>query len=291
MRPGLGLALILSFLAGDRLNAGEGTAEYLGTFVWERPEDYFGGVSGLEVSEDGLSFSAVGDDAQTMIGTFERNGAVIAGIASPWIGGLKDQNGDRLRDTNNDAEGLAIGSDGAWVVSFERRHGLRLYADREANGKPYPTFRMFNDLPFNRSLEALAIDTDGRLYAVAEGRLGDGFPVFRFADGDWSLFDSLSAEEGYQPVGADIGPDGFFYLLERKLRLPYRFGSKVRRFEMSESGLINPVLIFESALGAHDNLEGISVWHDGQSLRITMVSDDNYSRLQQTEFVEYRITE
>jgi len=38
----------------------------------------------------------------------------------------------------------------------------------------------------------------------------------------------------------------------------------------------------------HDNLEGVSVWRDADgALRATLVSDDNFRFLQQTEIVEY----
>ena len=140
-------------------------------------------------------------------------------------------------------------------------------------------------------MEGLAVDGDGTLYAVSEGRLGGGYPVFRFAGGAWSVFDTLPTHGGFRPVGADIGSDGFLYLLERKVRPPFRFASRVRRFEIGASGLENPLVLLESELGQHDNLEGIAVWHDGGALRLTMVSDDNYLWVQRTEFVEYGIIE
>ena len=39
----------------------------------------------------------------------------------------------------------------------------------------------------------------------------------------------------------------------------------------------------------YDNLEGISVWDDGQGIRLTMISDDNFLIVQRTELVEYRL--
>jgi hypothetical protein len=40
----------------------------------------------------------------------------------------------------------------------------------------------------------------------------------------------------------------------------------------------------------HDNLEGLSVWRDDQGvLHATMISDDNFIFVQQTQIVEYRL--
>ena len=40
--------------------------------------------------------------------------------------------------------------------------------------------------------------------------------------------------------------------------------------------------------GQFDNLEAISLWHDRSgATRITMISDDNFLRIQRTQIVEY----
>ena len=45
--------------------------------------------------------------------------------------------------------------------------------------------------------------------------------------------------------------------------------------------------VFEAAPGTFDNLEGLSVWTDETgALRLTMISDDNYNRFQETQIVE-----
>mgnify|MGYP000430481439 CR=1 FL=1 len=144
----------------------------------------------------------------------------------------------------------------------------------------------------NAALEALAIDNRGRLYAVPEKPLARGanLPLYRFAGGDWQILHHIAALDGFAPVGADFGPDGRFYLLERKFG-GIGFRSRVRRFDLD---LFDPAgeVLFTSALGQHDNLEGLSVWRDdaGQ-IRLTMVSDDNFKFFQRTEIVEYGLME
>lgn len=284
------IAGVFCAVSGAALHA---EAAFIGAFEWTRPEPYFGGVSGFDFLEEGTSFAAVGDDGQTMVGRFEREGAAISGVVSPWIGGLRDTLGNRVDGAASDAEGLAVMPDGAWLVSFEGVHRVVGYADREARARPFPVFPMMLGLPENRSLEALAVDGEGRIYAVAEGRFrpAPGFPVFRFADGGWSLFDTLPEVGAYRPVGADFGPDGRFYLLTRRLALPFRFASRVTRYRVTADGLTEPEVVLDTPLGTHDNLEGLAVWHDGAGLRLTMVSDNNHNTFQRTEFVEYRVAE
>jgi hypothetical protein len=49
-------------------------------------------------------------------------------------------------------------------------------------------------------------------------------------------------------------------------------------------------MIFTSAVGQHDNLEGLSVWRDAKgTIRLTMIADDNFYFFQTTEIVEYGI--
>jgi hypothetical protein len=96
----------------------------------------------------------------------------------------------------------------------------------------------------------------------------------------------------FLPVGADFGPDGKLYILERHLNGIFGFQSRIRRFAIGETSLVEEETLLASMTARHDNLEGISVWRDAEgAIRITMISDDNYRSFQRTEFVEYRITE
>ena len=49
--------------------------------------------------------------------------------------------------------------------------------------------------------------------------------------------------------------------------------------------------LLETSLFTHDNLEGLSVWRDGGTLVMTMISDDNFRGVQRTEIVEYLLTD
>jgi hypothetical protein len=141
----------------------------------------------------------------------------------------------------------------------------------------------------NASLEALAIDSDGTLYTIPErsGGATQPFPVFRLRNGIWDQPFSIPRRGAFLVTGADIGPDGQLYVLERDF-LGIGFRSRVRRFDLTGG---NEQILLETRLRQHDNLEGISIWQDDQGVRMTLISDDNYRAFQRTEIVEYRLTD
>ena len=264
----------------------------MGSFVWQMPDRDFGGLSGIEVFDGGRQFVALGDKAMFITGRFQRYGAghiraVTAGPIRPLVG---KNNGKPLAGRRADSEGLAIDSEGNAFVSFENRTRvarLDLESGVVADMKSYAAFA---SLPKNGALEALAVADGPVLYAVPEEPPTQNIPVYRWIEGEWDDSLALPRRGRFVPVGADIGPDGRFYLLERDFRGIGGFASRLRRFDLSEAGLSGEVTLLETPLALHDNLEGLSIWRDGRgALRATMISDDNFLFVQQTEIVEYRL--
>ena len=58
---------------------------------------------------------------------------------------------------------------------------------------------------------------------------------------------------------------------------------------LTDHGPVDEEILLTTRPLQYDNLEGIAVWADGQGIRITMVSDDNFLFVQRTELVEYRL--
>jgi hypothetical protein len=111
------------------------------------------------------------------------------------------------------------------------------------------------------------------------------FPVYAFRDGAWDVAFRLPVREGLAVAGADVGPDGRLYLLERDLAgLGFRTG--LRRVNLDGTG---DEVLLTTATGTHDNLEGLDVWRDAEGLRATMIADDNFRFFQRTEIVDYRL--
>ncbi|WBU52743.1 esterase-like activity of phytase family protein [Paracoccus sp. SCSIO 75233] len=271
------------------------SVEYVGTYVWSLPGEDFGGFSGIEVSDDGNGFHIISDRAWIRWGTFERDSAGrIRGLQMAGRANLQDSQGQALQPGwLGDSEGLAMDASGGIWISFEGLNRIAHYdnVDRPAIRIDSPDD--WKDMPVNEGFEGLAITPDGALLTLPE-YVADGSetrPVWRYRNGEWDQPFSVSAEPQWQAVGADIGPDGRFYLLERNFRGLLGFSSRIRRFSLDENGLGNDEILLETNSLQYDNLEGIAVWQDGLGIRMTMISDSNFLPFQRTELVEYRVIE
>ena len=265
-------------------------AVFVGSYRWSEPEDWFGGFSGLEVSNNGASFTVLSDRGSLVRGTFDRTDGSISGVTHSGNVALRDPRGKIPRPFNRDSEGLAIRDDGRQFVSFEGFHRVWAYLSDTAAAW-IPRHDDFEGMQSNSSLEALAVDAAGALYTFPErsGKLTRPFPVYRYARGRWSKPFSLPRHGGFLPVGADFGPDGRLYVLEREFT-GFGFRSRVRAFALSGDRITDEETLFETGTRRHDNLEGLAVWQDEQGrIRLTMVSDDNFRAFQRTEFVEYAV--
>ncbi|RDW13127.1 esterase-like activity of phytase family protein [Paracoccus thiocyanatus] len=295
-----GLALSLSLLCGVPACAADPApprprVDYVATYVWQMEDETFGGFSGIEISADGSRFTALSDRATIRWGSVQRDAqGRIRGLELSGRAHLRDSAGKPLKPGwQGDSEGLAIAPDGTIWISFEGLTRVARHDTPDSPAKPLPRPAEFKTMQRNSSLEALAILPDGTLLTLPErsGALTRPFPVWRWRDGKWDQPFSIPRSGDWLAVGADIGPDGRLYLLERDFKGLLGFRSRVRRFDLSDSGVANENVLLESRPLQYDNLEGISVWHDGRGIRITMISDDNFGWLQRTELVEYRVAE
>jgi hypothetical protein len=268
--------------------------EFISEIELQSSDEKFGGLSAIHVFEGGKTFLAVSDSGRFQSGTIKRtNGILTGGKLSPpdrMIG----VNGTPYNGADADAEGLAIDADGNIFVSFEHNHRIRMFTSTKAAANSITGAAAFKSLQNNSGLEALAVSPQGHLYTLPERSGGETrpFPLWRAAKGKWETFDQVPRRGRHLPVGADIGPDGRLYLLERDFRGLFGFGSRVRSFALGKNGLSDERELWTSNLGQHDNLEGISVWRDTSgSLRVTMISDDNFQFFQTSEIVEYKLVE
>lgn len=250
-----------------------------------------GGFSGIELSPDGREFILISDRGRILRGEFHRENNRLIDETHDRIAPLRTTDGAPVRGKGNDAEGAALAPDGTLFVSFEGQHRLRAYAPGETTARDVPVPPEFARLPGNGGIEALAIAPDGTLYALPERiwTRNGGLPLFRGTDQGWDQLPGYPRNGGFLPVGADLGPDGRMYILERHFK-GLGFASRVRSFALDARGLHDPRIILQTPQRRHGNLEGLSVWRDTDGhIRLTMVSDDNFLSLMRSEIVEYTL--
>ncbi|SLN75931.1 esterase-like activity of phytase family protein [Roseisalinus antarcticus] len=279
--------MLLSALALVSGVSAQAEARLVGSYTWNSFDGRVGGISALEIAPDGLDFTAMNDRATLFEGRLIRGGAgEVVGVRAA-IRPMMRPNGRRADSGGADTEGLAIAPDGTLYASLEGPARVWRVTPGETVPRPLRIPGEFRALPRNGALEAMAIAPDNSLFVIPESPVRDGtFAIYRYQGGTWTTAFKMTATEGFAPVGADFGPDGRLYILERNFSM-LGFRSQVRRITLAPLG---SELILQTARGVHDNLEGIAVWQDaGGAIRLTMVSDDNFFAIQKTEFVDYRL--
>lgn len=261
--------------------------------VWTQNEGWFGGFSGMEVSDDGKRAYIVSDRGRIVTAGLIRDGLdTLAAIQVLDTHPLRSPAGSVLGKPDSDAEGLAEGPDGQLYVSFENDHRVMRIDPKTGRTGVLPRSRAFKGFPVNQGLEALAITPGGTLHAIPESSTSRTAPfsVYALERGRWRRVHRLIRRGAFVPVGADYDHEGRLYLLERSVT-PLGFRSRIRRFEF-QGPVPEEVTLITSLPSRFDNLEAISVWKDrfGQT-RLTTISDDNFLPIQSTRMTEFIVTE
>lgn len=264
-------------------------AEFLGRLTLSGASA-FNGVSGLEVSPDGTEAWLLTDKGLLSRATLTREGDALAAIALQDTHALLFHTGAPLQDFWTDSEGLAMPPAGPFFVSFERHARVMEYPAPDAASTWLPRPPEIAAMNGNGGPEALAIDAGGALYLLQEDAGGaETAPIWRFADREtgWQPVHDYRRDGAFYPAGADFGPDGRLYVLERAF-FNLRFVSQVRRIDLATG---EDTVVLRTARGAEGNLEGIAVWQDAAgAIRLLLATDNNGLDRQRNEIVEYRLT-
>jgi hypothetical protein len=284
--------LSLAFALWPGFAHAESSLTVLSQVTLTHPAAWFGGLSGAEVSDDGRSIVIITDRNDLLTARIDRQAGKVTGLSMLTRQQILTAEGDRPRGPARDSEGLARGADGQLFISFEYDHRVARVNPRTGRQKRLRGHADFPGFPQNAGLEALAVDPQGRLVALPEHRGGASqpFPVYRLQRGGWRRVASLPGRGSFLPVGADFGPDGKLYLLERTVSL-LGFRSRIRRFDLSAPDRKVETLLTSSP-GRFDNLEALTIWQeDDGTLRLILLSDDNFLAFQRTELIELRLEE
>lgn len=282
-----------------------GMVEYLGGLELKSSYAEFGGFSAIRVARDGEHFISLSDKGRWFTGriVYERNRPV--GIAEAMMAPMLGPDGRALAARGwFDTESLAE-RDGWLYVGIERVNRIvRFDFARQgvlARAEVVPAPPGVSHLPYNKGLEALTfaprnsklagaligfsergLDPNGNLKAFLIGGATPGeFSVKRRDDFDIS--DS-----------ATLLPSGDILLLERRFSWWTGIAMRLRRISISAiapGALVDGTDLLFADLGYQiDNMEGLSVHADSNGDTVlTLISDDNFSILQRTVLLQFRL--
>ncbi len=274
---------------------------YAGGWHLTSDEPNFGGLSGLDILEDGnlLAVSDAGAFVQIDLVSGVPNGASTISYMRGPDGTLLD--GKRT----SDAEGLHV-EFGLAVVSFERDHrvaafnldacgaaarGVPVSAGSAigADGGPAPS-GLPEDLPENNGLEALTF-SDGYFLTGIEAGDRTGTPLFRptVFGGQFDPAGLLPTPRNFKLTGLDTVDEHTYALFRRYVPV---FGNtiEVRRFSSLEHEGDRLFRLDRSV--SVDNFEGIAATklEDG-TVRLFIISDDNFSAQQRSLLMAFDVSE
>jgi len=285
-----------------------GRLAFRGGLVLTSPERRFGGFSGLGLDRDGRRLLAITDEGNALEAELVYSDGRLSGLRRAGLGRLKGSRGQDLPGKVwSDAEALAFGPDGfdgpLWV-SFEHRHRIERYdfgrhglRTRAVRTKlPPPLGR----LPLNHGVEAMARfgpDTPlgGAFILFGEDADAGGMTPGALLGGPSPGPLGLRNPDGHAVTDAAVLPGGDLVVLERFFGSLFDFSIRLRRIAakaIRPGARLSGEVLFEGGIVYNiDNFEGLAVHTEGDEVRLTLISDNNFSRLQRTLLMQFAIVE
>lgn len=295
-----------SFQAGDPQRRQFGPLIFRGGLVMKSTNADFGGISSIRVEPGGERFLAISDRGMWLRGRLTYDGHAPSGVVEAEIAPMLAANGRPVsRSGIFDSESLAIDGGKAYV-GFERVHRIMWFdygkQGLAARGHPMRVPDAFKKLPSNQGIEALVAAPKGTphagaLIALSERGLDEAGNIqgFIIAGSKHETF-SVVRSDSFDITDAAVTPHGDLLILERSFSLLRGVRMRIRRVPMrtiAPGALVDgPVLIYADHGHQIDNMEGLSVHEDAAGeLVLTVVSDDNFSRLQRSILLQFTLAE
>lgn len=282
-----------------------GSLEFRGGLELTSPSKHFGGLSALRVAADGGRFLSLTDKGNWMRGRIVYEGDKPVRIADVEIAPMLGSDGKPLAARRwHDTESLAQDGDVAFVgieranqivrFDFGKQQGLL------ARGVPITPPAGLKNLPSNKGIEALefvpkGLPNAGALIALSErglDEIGDiqGFLIGGSNPGSFTV----KRSDDFDITDAAILPTGELLILERHYSPMRGPAVRLRRIALGsiKPGAVvdGPVLIMADLAFQIDNMEGLSAHKNGRGETIlTIVSDDNFSLLQRTLLLQFKL--
>jgi len=276
-----------------------GDLTYLGGLRLNSPHRDFGGWSGMWISPAGNRLVAVGDRGHWLTANiaFSADGR-LADLTDAHLFPMLGTDGIAIEPPWTDAESIAA-LDGGLLVAFERAHRFWWYPgttpDALATAIPQDHYHPhpMHDAPSNGGVEALTALGDGTLLAFAEELAGPEGTLGWITNGDGlDSSISLATSDGYVPTGAATLVNGDVLVLERRFDL-LGFRSRIKLLDQAEivaDGVISGTQIARLARPlVADNFEAIATVDTPTGTLVYVLSDNNFSVLQRTLLLMFRL--
>ena len=273
-----------------------GALQLLAAVQLESKDNRFGGLSGISLGSDGRLY-AISDRGYWLSAkvTFDAGGALSKlsdWRIAPLLNTLKIPVSGKMRD----AEALARMKDGSFLVGFEGAHRIWRYAAPPTTLGSVPTIEKtpatIAQAPGNSGIEALAELADGRLLLLTEDfRNPDGTVKGWIKEqGAWSDLSYVTAN-GFNVTDCAALANGDLLVLERRFALIAILSTRLTLVSAASlkpgARLTGKELLRLDQPLATENFEGVTAYDSPQGTMIVLVSDDNYSRFQQTLLLQF----
>jgi len=296
-----------AFKAGQSDQVRFGALEFRGGIELTSSYRDFGGLSAIRVAADGARFVALTDRGRWLTGRIaydkrERPSGIAEAVMAPILG----QDGRPLASRGwYDTESIAEDG-GTLYVGIERVHRIvRFDFGRDgvlARGTPIPTPPGISKLPSNKGLEAMVVvpgglPLAGTLIALSERGLDSHGNLRGFLIGGPSAGEfTIRRTDDFDISDCALLPSGDLLILERRFFWWSGIAMRIRRISLAaiapDALVDGRELIFADMGFQIDNMEGLSVHRTaaGETI-LTLVSDDNFSALQRTILLQFKLVE
>jgi hypothetical protein len=296
---------IEAFEPGNPSRIRFGPLEFRGGLELSSSYREFGGVSALRLFPDGEHFISLTDKGRWLRGRIAYQRGRPVAIEDVEMAPILGPDGRPLAARGwYDTESIAIDG-GTLYVGIERVNRIVRFdyggQGLLARGQPIPLPPGIASLPNNKGLECLEfvptpMPGAGTLIAISERGLDSagnirGFLIGGPKPGEFSVV----RHDDFDVSDCAILPDGALALLERRFTWTTGVAIRIRRVPLTEfvpGAAVDGDRILSADMGYQiDNLEGLSINRASNGdLMLTMVSDDNFSRLQRTILLQFTLT-
>lgn len=295
---------ITAFSPADHSRTRFGKLVFRGGLVLTSNDRDFGGISGLALDAKGERFVALSDHGDWFTGFIRYEDERPAALEHVEAGPLLAGDGRTLASHGwYDTESLTLDGDIAYV-GIERAHQIvRFDASKgflRARGSPVAAPPEIKRLPANKGIEGLVhvpkgLPLAGALIAFSERGLdaGGNLKAFLIGGPKPGAF-TLKRSEDFDVSDAALLPGGDILVLERKFSFTSGLGLRLRRISqdaIAPGATVEGEIIFDADMAYEvDNLEALAVHRapTGETV-LTLMSDDNFSRLQRTILLQFTL--